>query len=211
MAEETTTTTIPDGSGQGGPDDAAAQAAAAAAANEGGEGGDAGTGGEGTQEGGDGGTPEGAPESYADFTLAEGVTLDNGAMEVASPLFKDLGLNQDQAQKAVDAFTQIRQAEAKQVSDDFNKQCDDWEASSKADKEFGGDAFNANAASSARAMDTFGSPELRTLFNDTGIGNHPEVFKFFAKVGRTVAEDTPGSGNPPGGKKDRAESMYPED
>ena len=40
-----------------------------------------------------------APETYADFTLPEGVELDTALLTDAAPLFKELGLTQEQAQK----------------------------------------------------------------------------------------------------------------
>ena len=45
-----------------------------------------------------------APESYTDFSVPEGHTLDAAAIESATPLFRELGLSQDQAQKLVDFY-----------------------------------------------------------------------------------------------------------
>ena len=46
-----------------------------------------------------------APESYTDFSVPEGHTLDAAAIESATPLFRELGLSQDQAQKLVDFYS----------------------------------------------------------------------------------------------------------
>ena len=49
---------------------------------------------------------EGAPETYADFTVPEGSTVSKEVIgESATPLFRELGLSQDQAQKLVDFYS----------------------------------------------------------------------------------------------------------
>src|SRR5437879_843733 len=42
-----------------------------------------------------------APEAYTDFTAPEGYTLDAKTIDAVMPIFKELGLTQDQAQKLV--------------------------------------------------------------------------------------------------------------
>lgn len=51
----------------------------------------------------------------------------------------------------------------------------EWVASAKADAEFGGEKLAANLATAKKALDTFGSTELRTLLNQSGLGDHPEA------------------------------------
>ena len=41
-----------------------------------------------------------------------------------------------------------------------------------------------------RAFAQFSSPELRSIMNDTGLGNHPEMIKVFAKIGEMLGEDS---------------------
>ena len=48
----------------------------------------------------------GAPESYTDFSVPEGHTLDAAAIESATPIFRELGLTQDQAQKLVSFYSE---------------------------------------------------------------------------------------------------------
>lgn len=49
----------------------------------------------------------GAPEAYTDFKAPEGYELDKDTVAKAAPLFKELGLNQDQAQKMVDLYVTL--------------------------------------------------------------------------------------------------------
>ncbi len=142
------------------------------------------------------GKPEsgtGAPEKYETFQVAEGVKLDDGQVEAASAVFKDLNLTQEQAQKLVDfQATQMQsQAEA------WSKQVKDWGDEIKADPEVGGEAYDANAGKARSLIKRFGSEELSSYLNETGLGNHPHLFKFVLKLAQGIGEDA----TPPGTTK----------
>ena len=108
----------------------------------------------------------------------------------------------------------MKQTEASGVkqADAFNQQLNDWLDESKADKEFGGDAFDENAAIAKAGLNAFGSQEFKDLLDNTGLGNHPEVIRFMVKVGSLVQEDSPGNGNGASTKTDDPVSiLYPND
>ena len=149
--------------------------------------------------------PAGAPEVYEDFTLPEGVTMDASLLEKAVPVFKELGLTQDQAQKLVSLEAEQRTAQAQQ----FVEQIASWEASIKADKEIGGDKFEENLGVAKVALDKFGTPELKDFMEGTGAGSHPEIVRLLVRVGQAIKEDNPGGGTPPAPSKDIVERMYP--
>ncbi len=64
-----------------------------------------------------------------------------------------------------------------------------WAEQAKADKEIGGAVFEATVGKAKLALDKFGSPALRQALNDTGLGNHPELIRTFAAIGRAMGED----------------------
>lgn len=143
-----------------------------------------------------------APEKY-EFTPPEGQELDANALAVFEPIAKELGLSQEQAQKLVDIYPQIQQQQAEA----WSKQVADWGEQVKADKEIGGDKFNASVGAAQRALDQFGNTELREYLNASGLGNHPALVRFCAKVGKAMAEDTfvvPGQG----GQRSAADILY---
>lgn len=152
----------------------------------------------------------GAPDAYADFTMPDGIEIDQTLLESATPMFKELGLNQEQAQKLVDFQAGQVQAAAQAQVDTFNQLKDDWSNQSKSDKEFGGDNFEKNIGVARAALDTYGTPELTSLMNDYGIGNHPEIIRLLVKVGGTLQEDVPGS-TTAASKPDqsRVDQLYP--
>lgn len=52
------------------------------------------------------------------------------------------------------------------------------------------DKYDSNFELTKRAMDKFGSPELKQYLNESGLGNDPHMIKFFYNIGKAMAEDT---------------------
>lgn len=153
---------------------------------------------------------EGAPETYGDFTAPEGVELASEAVEGFKSIAKELNLSQDAAQKLVDYHVKHSTEQAQAQATAFKEMSEGWAAASKADKDIGGANFEANTAAARKAITEFGTPELVTALNTSGLGNHPEVVRVFAKVGKMMAEDGVVTGKsaaePP---KSAAQTLYP--
>ncbi|EFE55857.1 hypothetical protein PROVRETT_05509 [Providencia rettgeri DSM 1131] len=127
-----------------------------------------------------------APEKY-EFTAGEGQELDKEAVAAFEPIAREIGLSNEQAQKIVDVYgsTIIPQI-AKQQEAAWQKQVTEWAETVKADKELGSVESIGNAQ---KAMDQFGTPELKQYLNDSGLGNHPELFRIFSRIGKAMSED----------------------
>lgn len=148
-------------------------------------------------------------DGYADFSMPEGVTVDSAKLDAAIPVFKELGLNQDQAQKLVDLEASRVEAAAEAQVEAFNSMVEEWATASKNDSEFGGERFEESVATARAAVDKFGTPELKELLEHHGIGNHPEMIRFMVRVGKLTQEDNPGSsGSPSSAEKDRVSILY---
>jgi hypothetical protein len=144
------------------------------------------------------------PESY-DLKMPEGVQLDSAAAEEFTTIAKELKLDQAAAQKLADIGAKMatRQAEA------HAQLVETWTEQVKTDKEIGGDKLDENLGVARKAIDTFGSPELKELLNSTGLGNHPEFVKLAFKVGKAISEDRFVTGSPKGPETDMAKKMFP--
>ena len=141
-----------------------------------------------------------APEQYAAFTLPEELAGDAAPDFAAfNTLAKELDLSQADAQKLVDFQAQGVQR-ARQA----------WADAAKADAEFGGDKLEESVAVARKAIDTFGTPELKALLNQTGIGNHPEVIRAFLRAGKALGDDTIVTGRQAPAAKDSATRFYPQ-
>ena len=163
-----------------------------------------------------------APENYGAFTMPEGVQAGDASVQTAIneavPLFKEMGLTQDQAQKLVDLHMKQWKGAADQIEETMRKRDiqkpDAWMEQTRNHPEFGGAKLNENIEAARLAIDKLGGPELsKALAEETGIINHPAVFGAFVKMGRLMKEDTLVTGNVAGGSSDdpaiRAARLYP--
>lgn len=131
------------------------------------------------------GKGEEAPIEYEDFTLPEGLTVDEDLMGRFKEVAAKHRLPQEVAQELVSLQTEFM---LKQVNawEDMTKE---WVASAKSDKEYGGANFDQNLAVAKAAVEAFGSEALVQALADTGAGNHPEMIRFMYKVGKAIKED----------------------
>lgn len=155
---------------------------------------------------------KGAPEKY-EFKVPEGVALDEALVGEFTPIAKELGLDNDSAQKLVDLYTKTRAADTQKLYDAWAQTHEKWVGDAKADKEFGGANFDASIAIAKKAMTAAvlgGGEKLVEALNVTGAGNHPEVIRFFYKVGKLMSDDKFDTGkSQSGAPADKAAALYP--
>lgn len=150
--------------------------------------------------------PEGAPEKY-EFQAAEGVELDTEALKEFEPVAREMNLTNEQAQKLVDVYPKILAGVQQRQVEAWQQTTEQWAADVKADKEIGGDKLPSNLSAAQRALDQFGTPELKEYLNTTGLGNHPDLVKTFVKIGKAMSEDGMVTGGNDG-QRSAAEVLY---
>jgi len=156
---------------------------------------------------------EQVPVTYEPFELPQGVEVDSAALEEAQSLFAEARLSQPQAQKLVDLYagkmnelvqrqiaTQISAAQSRQTA---------WVAEVKNDPELGGRRFEQARAAAQRALNRFGTPELRRTLDELWVGNNPQLFRFFVRVGQAVSEDRY-AGTRSSAPTSAADTLYPQ-
>jgi hypothetical protein len=171
------------------------------------------------QQGGDGGdqdggkdgsgdsdeTDDGAPEQYADFDLPEGVAVDTELLDRFKGVGKELNMTQEQAQGMATMYAELAKAQTEAVT----KTLGEWADATKKDSEVGGPKFGENLAVAKKAIQKFGTPELKQFLDHGGAGNHPEVVRFLYRVGKTLSEDNPdNTGGDGGQRKKTADVLY---
>ncbi|MDM3952900.1 hypothetical protein LU674_011240 [Pseudomonas alloputida] len=132
------------------------------------------------------------PEAYSFSNLPDGYSISDEQLAAFSPVLKELGLTQEQADKLV-AFDVQRSLAAQEASQqqavEFrNKQVGEWETALRSDADFGGANFEANVAVAQQFLTDFGSPELSAFLAESGLGSHPEVVRMFHKAGKELGE-----------------------
>lgn len=152
------------------------------------------------------------PEKY-EFKTPEGVTLDAEVLGEFEGIAKELKLSQEDAQKVADLGAKLSQKFAASQAKAIEDASSAWVAAVTSDKEIGGEKLTENLASAQKALKAFGSPELTALLDSSRLGNHPEVIRLMAKVGKEISEDrmvTGGAGPQRGDAKSAASVLYPD-
>jgi hypothetical protein len=153
-----------------------------------------------------------APTEYAEFKVPEGFELASEVSKEAGGLFKEMGLNQEQAQKLVDFYVTKNQESAEQPFKAYENLRKEWVDQVKADPEIGSrDGMKAEVRQTiSRGLDAIGNPALVKEFKDamdlTGAGDHPAFIKAFHALAKMVTEGEPvrGNGPSPAGQLPRA-------
>ncbi|MCC3733703.1 peptidase [Rouxiella badensis] len=151
---------------------------------------------------------ESVPEKYEFKSPVEGQELDADMAAALDPVARELGLNNEQAQKLVDIYGKdiLPKLEARQA-ENWAKQTEAWANEVKTDKEIGGDGFVSNVGLAQKALDQFAPAGLRDYLESTGLGNHPDLVRFCVKVGKAMSEDTIVMSNT-GGQRSQADILY---
>jgi len=133
-------------------------------------------------------TPEGAPETYEFNTKVADAPeeLDPEVVTAFGEVAKELDLPQDAAQKVIDKVAPVMQARQAKMVEQVRV---DWANEAKADQEFGGENLNANLEVAKSSLNTFGTDALKSLLQESGLGNHPEVIRFMYRAGKAISED----------------------
>jgi hypothetical protein len=149
-----------------------------------------------------------------ELKLPDGSALDPKVVEATVAFAKEHKIAPEVAQKLLETRDADRKAYSDHIQAEFDQRVQKWETDAKADPELAGKdgkQFDTNVQLAMRARDKFANPALRQLLNETGFGNHPEVIKFFVRVGAAMKEDTfiPPGAPPPPPAKDVSELFYP--
>lgn len=163
---------------------------------------------------------EGPPETY-NFAAPDGAALDTKAIESATPIFKELGLSQSQAQKLVDFYNAQTKANADQLNSTIAQVREAWRDEVAADPDIGNKIPEVKVEI-GRALDKLGDAKLvksfRETMDSTGIGDNPALIKTLFRFAKLVNEGSHVTGGGPSEegqtrpgtpKPTAAQAMYP--
>ncbi len=136
-----------------------------------------------------GDTSDGAPEQYEAFKVPEGFTLEGDRLGQATEFFKAKGWTQEQAQEAVDLYTQMAGQDAAALQQAVEaqrlQQLEQWGADAKQQL---GAKYDETVGLATTAVKAINDPELTKAFNELGWGNHPTMIKAFAFFGEFLRD-----------------------
>lgn len=98
-------------------------------------------------------------------------------------------LTNEQAQRLLDGeLSAVSKYKERQLNN-LETITENWRQDVINDKELGGENFNKSVEFAHRALNQFGNETLKEQLNKTGLGNHPELVRMFAKIGQAMADD----------------------
>lgn len=153
----------------------------------------------------EGDKPQGAPETY-EFKATEGKEFDPAVIAEFSEVAKELDLPQEAAQKMLDKMAPAIAARQEAAIADARAK---WIADTKADAEIGGAELAQKIALANTTFEKFGTPELRALLDESGLGDHPEMLRWAHRVGKAISEDGYVAGRGNASQTDPAKRMFP--
>lgn len=122
-----------------------------------------------------------APVDYT-FEMPEGIELDQARADEFKEIAKSLKLSQEDASK----LAQLAIKREQQLVEQHVNQVKEWGDTIAKDKVLG---KPENQAVAKKAIDTFGTPELKQYLQASGLGNHPELVRLAYNVGKAISED----------------------
>lgn len=153
------------------------------------------------------------PEKY-ELTPPEGLEINDDVLAEIDPVFRELKLDNDQANKVIALAGPFAERLFAAQNDAFQAQATDWAKEAKADSEIGGRNWAETESLVAKALDKLDAPKaFRDLLDSTKLGNHPEMIRMFRRVGALLSEDAdlPRADAGAQDKADRLSTLYPED
>lgn len=152
---------------------------------------------------------EGVPDKY-EFKPPEGRELDTKLIESATPVFKELGLTQAQAQGLFDLHNKLNADASAQLEQTMTAMRTEWRDKITADPALGDGKGNLNDAAKkdiSTAMAAVGDAkavaDFKAALDLTGAGDHPAIASALRSLGRLLGEGTAvkGGGASPAGQK----------
>lgn len=161
------------------------------------------------------------PETYS-FKAPDGKELDAKFIDRATPIFKELGLDNAAAQRLVDTYNELATGQADLAIEAVNRMRGEWVTTLKS--EFGTAGLEKMTADIGKmkdavyATDPKGREAFEKAMNLTGAGDNPDIVKAFHKMASKWTEGAHVSGGGPSAQGQRqpdapppsaAQRMYP--
>lgn len=134
----------------------------------------------------DGSDVKGAPETYADFSIPEGYTLDKGTLETFVPVLKKHKLSQEAAQEFVDLHVAQLKSNFEQQEKWLNDLETQWIDQAKNHKELGGSKFEASSEVAKSVLTRFFNKEAVGIMKASRLVNNPDLWAGFVAAGNHI-------------------------
>lgn len=152
-----------------------------------------------------------APLTIESLKAPEGIELDKEAVGSFLEILNDTNLAPgDRANKLVALQANLAKSWSEKITADWETFNNAQIEESKSDKELG-PKMDETLAGISTLINTYGSPELRLVMNNSGAGNNIHVIRFLDKIAKQLNEGKAVSGLPTGDNSfaNAASKMFP--
>jgi len=123
------------------------------------------------------------------LALPKDAVIPAAALDEVKAFAKEHNINAKAAQAILDGRNAAVVSERQAQEAAYTKLVQSWEGEIKADKEMGGDAYDANLAVMDRTLKSFASEKFLKELEGSGLIHQPEFRRFLLRVGKASAED----------------------
>ena len=154
---------------------------------------------------------DGAPDTYAEFDVPEGIELDTEQMSRFKEFGQTHNLSQKSAQELVELHLQTMENFTTRQMDQWDEVKENWVNDVRADKDLQDDTGSTDAAiaTALKAVENLGGQDLKEALELTGAGSHPAVVKAFYQMGKAMEEDKVVFGGAGADNRSAADVLYP--
>lgn len=157
--------------------------------------------------------PDSPPDIPETYELQIDGPVDETRLQEAHGLFKELALNQEQAQKLTDFSLAMQKEMHDTMVTQWQQQQKAWADQVRADPEIGGKALSENLGLAQKVIGKYGDADLIDQLEQIGMSSHPGLIRLLAKIGKEAGfqEDHVHAGSSLAGsaKQDPAKLFYP--
>jgi hypothetical protein len=143
--------------------------------------------------------PEAEKPVVYDLKLPEGSLLSSDVIAKVESLAKEKGMTPDQAQALLEHESAVLAEHHAGIEKEFQETTKKWVDEVK---------FKENVALAHAALKQFGSEKFNQELERTGFGNHPELVRIFARIGRQLQAQPMARGEQPNQAKSITSIMY---
>jgi hypothetical protein len=124
--------------------------------------------------------PAAVAASPDEIAPLEGMAADDPIFAEFKTTASELGIKPDAAQRMLDLHQKTQAAQGRA----WQEQVAAWGEEARSDPEIGGSGFDQTVAAARGVLDKYGTPELRSLLDRSGLGNHRAVIALLAGIAR---------------------------
>lgn len=120
------------------------------------------------------------------LSIPENYNLTQSRLDDIVAFAKEHKIDGVTAQKILDSENKAVAGLIKAQDDDYDALVDKFIEAGRNDKEIGGTNYEETVFQADKALAVYGSPELKTLLEDTKYKEHPELLRMLSKIGKAM-------------------------